>query len=72
MSRASMSQKACRSDYVANILIGPRQPEENVETRPGDSGAIWLGDAEADPATDKDDDSAKQAFIALADVADLY
>ena len=50
------------SDYVADLLIGPRHPEENVETRPGDSGAIWLWDAEADPAADKDDDSVKQAI----------
>jgi hypothetical protein len=43
------------SDYVADILIGPREPEENVETRPGDSGAIWLWDTKADVESGKAD-----------------
>lgn len=51
------------ADYVADIMIGPRKPGENVETRPGDSGAIWLWDAAADPAADKEDDSVKQAIV---------
>jgi len=51
------------SDYVADILIGPRSPEENVASRPGDSGAIWLWDAQADPAADKSDDLVKQAIV---------
>jgi hypothetical protein len=49
------------SDYVADIMIGPRETDQNVATRPGDSGAIWLWDADADVAADKSDESVKQA-----------
>ncbi len=51
------------SDYVADIMIGPREQDQNVGTRPGDSGAIWLWDAAADISADKSDDSVKQAMI---------
>ena len=50
-------------DYVADLLIGPREAEGNVETRPGDSGAIWLWDAEADVAASKDDDSVVGSIV---------
>jgi hypothetical protein len=43
------------SDYVADILIGPREEDQNVPTRPGDSGAIWLWDAQADIDSGKAD-----------------
>lgn len=29
-------------DYVADVLIGPRDPGQRVMTRPGDSGALWV------------------------------
>jgi hypothetical protein len=51
------------SDYVADIMIGPRETDQNVGTRPGDSGAIWLWDAAADAAADKNDESVKQAMV---------
>lgn len=35
-------------DYVADFLIGPRDPKAPVRTRPGDSGTIWFFD---DPAS---------------------
>ena len=49
-------------DYVADLMIGPRDVDENVETRPGDSGAIWVWDAAADSAADKGDESFVQAI----------
>jgi hypothetical protein len=52
------------SDFVADLLIGPREIDENVATRPGDSGAVWLWDAAADAAADQNDDSVKQAIAA--------
>jgi hypothetical protein len=51
------------NDYVADIMIGPREEEQNVGTRPGDSGAIWLWDAAADTAADQKDESVKQAIV---------
>jgi hypothetical protein len=51
------------SDYVADLMIGPREEDGNVGTRPGDSGAIWLWDAGADTAADQNDDTVKQAVI---------
>jgi hypothetical protein len=36
------------SDYVADLLIGPRKEDTTVTTRPGDSGTLWFWDAEAD------------------------
>ncbi|HVG06943.1 MAG TPA: S1/P1 Nuclease [Thermoanaerobaculia bacterium] len=36
-------------DYVAELLIGPRESEGSVETRPGDSGTVWFWDADAEP-----------------------
>ena len=51
------------SDYIADIMIGPRDEDQNVATRPGDSGAIWLWDAAADTAANQKDDSVKQAII---------
>jgi hypothetical protein len=51
------------ADYVADIMIGPRKVAETVETRPGDSGAIWLWDAAADEAADQNQDSVKQAIV---------
>jgi hypothetical protein len=35
-------------DYVADLLIGPRDPEDRVVTQPGDSGSLWCWDAVAD------------------------
>jgi hypothetical protein len=35
-------------DYVAELLIGPREGQESVETRPGDSGTVWFWDADAE------------------------
>ncbi len=57
------------TDWVADILIGPRTPEENVATRPGDSGAIWLWDAAADSTVDQNDESVKQAIVEPRPVA---
>jgi len=51
------------TDYIADIMIGPRSVDENVGTRPGDSGAIWLWDAAADIAVNQDDDWVKKAKI---------
>jgi hypothetical protein len=54
------------SDYIADLLIGPRHPEENVETRPGDSGAIWLWDTKADVEAGRaitDDLAIKDALV---------
>ncbi len=31
-------------DYVADLLIGPRHGENDIMTRPGDSGTIWFVD----------------------------
>src|SRR5262249_3903031 len=45
------------------LMIGPRSVEENVGTRPGDSGAIWLWDAAADTAVSQDDEWVKKAKI---------
>jgi hypothetical protein len=50
------------TDYVADVLIGPREPTANVETRPGDSGAVWLWDAEADNSVNQTDYDVKQAI----------
>ena len=36
------------SDYVADLLIGPRKEDTTVTTRPGDSGTLWFWDALAD------------------------
>jgi hypothetical protein len=49
-------------DYVADLMIGPREPGANVATRPGDSGAIWIWDAKNDPAADKKDVHIQQAI----------
>lgn len=35
-------------DTVTEFLIGPRQSEAQLETRPGDSGALWFWDELAD------------------------
>jgi hypothetical protein len=35
-------------DALAEFLIGPRSRDESVETRPGDSGAVWFWDEAAD------------------------
>ncbi|KQW52209.1 MULTISPECIES: hypothetical protein [unclassified Roseateles] len=35
-------------DALAEFLIGPRQSGGSVETRPGDSGAVWFWDEAAD------------------------
>jgi hypothetical protein len=32
-------------DYTADLLIGPREGEDGVATRPGDSGTVWFVDA---------------------------
>lgn len=31
-------------DYVADVLIGPRDEQGKLDTRPGDSGTLWLYD----------------------------
>jgi hypothetical protein len=40
-------------DSLAEFLIGPRQTDGSVETRPGDSGVVWFWDAAADEARAK-------------------
>lgn len=35
-------------DYVADYLIGPRDGEKTLPTRPGDSGTIWFWDIAVD------------------------
>ncbi|KQV88803.1 hypothetical protein [Pelomonas sp. Root1237] len=37
-------------DALAEFLIGPRRPGQTVQTRPGDSGAVWFWDEVADRA----------------------
>jgi hypothetical protein len=48
-------------DYVAELLIGPRQGEGPVATRPGDSGTLWCWDAEHDGAAVTKEQPAKSA-----------
>lgn len=36
------------SDLVAELLIGPREGQSSVDTRPGDSGSVWFWDSDAD------------------------
>ena len=41
-------------DYTADLLIGPREEEEGVATRPGDSGTVWFMDSNVRPEHDGD------------------
>lgn len=40
-------------DYVADYLIGPRDGDRTIPTRPGDSGTIWFWDVAADELLQK-------------------
>lgn len=51
------------ADYMADLLIGPREADATVATRPGDSGALWLWDAAADPGVDQEDPQTQQAVM---------
>ncbi|MGO4479775.1 S1/P1 nuclease [Massilia sp. 2TAF26] len=66
-------------DSLAEILIGPRDPAGSVETRPGDSGAVWFWDEDADEAkadqgaqTKADKDAGTSSGKAAAKVARAY
>jgi hypothetical protein len=41
-------------DYTADLLIGPREGEHGVATRPGDSGTVWFVDSDVRPGHDGD------------------
>lgn len=43
------------TDDIADLLIAPRQGADSIPTRPGDSGAVWVWDAEADVADGRAD-----------------
>jgi hypothetical protein len=47
-------------EYVSDLLIGPRNEETPLTTRPGDSGTVWFFDPELKP------EEAKQAGLAGA------
>lgn len=66
-------------DSLAEILIGPREPDKSVETRPGDSGAVWFWDEDADSAkvdqntsTDADEKLVASKDKSAATVARAY
>ncbi|MFY0566703.1 hypothetical protein ACN28E_23085 [Archangium lansingense] len=40
-------------DYVADLLIGPRQGEGPLPTRPGDSGSLWFFEPKQPPETEE-------------------
>jgi hypothetical protein len=39
-------------DEIAELLIGPRAGDDDIDSRPGDSGALWVWDEQADAAAD--------------------
>jgi hypothetical protein len=51
------------ADYVADLMIGPREADATVATRPGDSGALWVWDALWDTSVDQHDDLVRTANL---------
>ncbi|MGO4378389.1 hypothetical protein AB4Z19_08960 [Pseudoduganella sp. RAF19] len=47
------------ADSLAELVIGPRNAQSMVETRPGDSGAVWFWDEVADQHSNRGSGEAK-------------
>ena len=49
-------------DSLTEFLVGPRRNDESVETRPGDSGAVWFWDEAAEPANPAKADAPEEEY----------